>query len=71
MPGLVGFHVPGQRHTTTTEKTGNNHGGAKKKSFFTLPKNEMHKDLKSLLDDPDRGVTRMFIQKDLLDDLLD
>ena len=74
VPGLAGGRIPGQRHTKTAEKTSNNLSGARKKSvFLTLPKNEMYKDLKSLLDDPDRDVTRMFIQKDLLElnDLLD
>ena len=52
VPGLAGGRVPGHRHTATKEKTSNNHGGKRDRLEYSvaLDEEEMHGDLKALLD---------------------
>ena len=67
MPCLASGRVSGQHHTQTAERTSNNHGSKREKTILeTLDKQEMHTDLKSLLDDSERDVTGMFALQDLL-----
>ena len=69
VPGLAGGRVAGHRHVQTTAKTSDNHGGKreKKERGDNFP---MHKDLRSLLDEPERDVTGLFaVHEDVPDDL--
>ena len=69
VPGLAGGRVAGHRHVQTTAKTSDNHGGKREKKEWgdNFP---MHKDLRSLLDEPERDVTGLFaVHEDVPDDL--
>ena len=67
VPGLAGGCVPGQCHTQTAERTSNKHSRETEKTILeTLDEQEMHTDLKSLLDNSERDVTGMFALQDLL-----
>ena len=63
VPGLAGGRVAGHRHVWTTAKTSKSHGGKRKKKEWggNFP---MHKDLRSLLGDPEQ-----FAMHDVPDDL--
>ena len=69
VPGLAGGRVAGHRHVQTTAKTSDNWGGKRSRKNWgdNYP---MHKDLRDLLDDPQRDVTGYFAKKeeDLDDD---
>ena len=66
VPGLAGGRVAGHRHVQTTAKTSDNWGGKISKTNWG-DNYSMHEDLRSLLDDPHRDVTRFFAKK--VDDL--
>ena len=62
-PAFAGHHC-----VWMTTKTSNNHGGKRKKKEWgdNFP---MHKDLRSLLDNPEQDVTRRFAVQDVPDNL--
>ena len=68
VPGLAGGRMAGHRHVGMTAKTSKNHGGKREKNEWgdNFP---MHKDLRSLLDDPEQDVTGQFAVQDVPDDL--
>ena len=68
VPGLAGGRVAGHRCVRTTAKTSKNHRSKREKKEWgdNFP---MHKDLRSLLDDPEQDVTGQFAVQDVPDDL--
>ena len=68
VPGLAGGRTTGHRHVRTADKTSKNHGGKRenKERGDNFP---MHKDLRSLLDDPEQDVTERFAMQDVPNDL--
>ena len=63
VPGLAGGRVAGHRHVQTTAKTSDNWGGKRSRKNWK-DNYPMHKDLRSLLDDPQRDVTGFFAKKE-------
>ena len=66
VPVLAGNHIPGGWHLQTDENTSSNWDGPREKQDTKdhLDKEDMHADLKSLLNDPERNVTNMFVLRD-------